>query len=211
MIGLRIAGSILLTAWVGVAAAHAGHETPKFNSLDIKDAKCCKGIRLADHKGKVRTIEEFRGKIVVVAFGYTNCPDVCPTTLADLAKVRKALGRDARRVQVLFVTVDPARDTPTLLGQYVKAFDPSFIPLRGEPDQVAQTVKDFRIVVDKDEPDADGKYLVYHMSGTYVFDAQGKARLFVSVQRPDLLTSDIQLLLRERANAKSNGKTTGRG
>ncbi len=211
MIGLRIAGSILLTAWVGVAAAHAGHETPKFNSLDIKDAKCCKGIRLADHKGKVRTIEEFRGKIVVVAFGYTNCPDVCPTTLADLAKVRKALGRDARRVQVLFVTVDPARDTPTLLGQYVKAFDPSFIPLRGEPDQVAQAVKDFRIVVDKDEPDADGKYLVYHMSGTYVFDAKGRARLFVSVQRPDLLTSDIQLLLRERSGAKTMEKVAGGG
>lgn len=211
MIALRTAVSILLTSWAGVAAAHADHEPSKFNSLDIKDAKCCKGVRLADDKGKIRTIEEFRGKIVVVAFGYTNCPDVCPTTLADLAKVRKALGRDARRVQVLFVTVDPARDTATLLGQYVKAFDPSFIPLRGEPDQVAQTVKDFRIVVDKDAPDAEGKYLVYHMSGTYVFDTDGKARLFVSVQRPDLLASDIQLLLRERSNTKSNGKTTGRG
>jgi len=168
----------------------------QFNSLDITGAQCCRDLRLADESGRLRTLSDFRGKVVVIAFGYTYCSTVCPTTLADLARARRSLGSLARDVQVLFVTLDPARDSGAVLRAYLNGFDRSFIPLRGSEEQVARTASDFRIVFDRDTPGADGGYDVYHTSGAYVFDRSGRPRLFASVTTANLLAADLRTLLR---------------
>ena len=181
----------------GAAWGHEGHQPAKFNSLDITGSRCCRDIHLTDDLGQVRTLSDFRGSVVVIAFGYTHCPDVCPTTLADLAKARREMGADGQKVQVVFVTLDPVRDTGPVLRQYLDRFDRSFVALRGNEEDTAKVAEDFRIVVDKDKPDATGQYNVYHMKGTFVFDRSGRPRLFVSAERGDLLVRDIKRLLGE--------------
>jgi len=170
---------------------------PKFKSTDITGADYGKSLELVDSSGRARHLEDFRGKAVVLSFGFTQCPDVCPTTLADLAGVVKALGADAGRVQVLFVTVDPERDTPELLAQYLRAFDPRFIALRGDLPATQRVAKDFKVYFEKRKTGAS--YTIDHSAQSYVIDPQGRLRLLV---RPDRLAADLpddlRTLLKER-------------
>ena len=195
---IRFVAALVAAFWVSSGVAHSGHQLENFNAIDITNSKCCRTFSLVDPAGKTRRLEDFRGKVVILVFGYTNCPDVCPTTLSDLANLRRGLGPSAGDVQVLFVTLDPARDTGPVLQRYVSAFDPTFIGLRGDAGATAKTANDFRIIFQKESGPSADKYSVYHMSGSYVFDRTGKARLFVPTAKPKLLTADIKTLLSEQ-------------
>ena len=183
----------LLLAALLAACQPAG---AKFKSTDISGADYGRGFALADHTGKPRTLADFSGKLVVLSFGFTYCPDICPTILADLAGVLKDLGAEADRVQVLFITVDPERDTPELLAKYVAAFDPRFMGLSGDPEATRQTAKEFKIFFEKRK--AEGGYSVDHSAQSYVLDGQGRLRLFVRHDRIAAdLADDLRTLLKD--------------
>jgi protein SCO1 len=168
-----------------------------FRSTDITGADFGKTFQLTDHDGQPRSLADFRGKVVVVFFGFTHCPDVCPTTLAELARAIKELGPDGERVQVLMVTVDPERDTPDVLKQYVTALDPSFIGLTGDPEAISRTAREFKVFYQKSPGASPQVYSVDHSSGSYVFDPQGRLRLLVSYgQGADVIAHDIAQLLK---------------
>ena len=173
-------------------------QSPKvpFANTDITGLDYAKGFTLTDHNGKPRTLADFKGKVVVVFFGYTQCPDVCPTTLSELASIKKALGSEAERLQVIFITLDPQRDTPELMAGFVPAFDSSFLGLWGEQAVIDKVAKDFKVFAQK-VPSKDSKsYTIDHTAGSYVFDDQGRIRLFVRHgQGGDGLQKDLQRLL----------------
>ncbi len=180
-----------------LAACSPGPDAPKFKASDITGSSFGRDFALTDHTGKPRTLADFRGKVVVMFFGYTQCPDVCPTTLGTLAETMKKLGPDADRVQVLFVTVDPERDTPALLAQYVPAFDPRFAALYGDAAATEKVAKEFKVIYQKQPGSTPGTYTVDHSAGVYVFDPQGRLRLYMSHgQGPDVFANDIRELLR---------------
>lgn len=160
-----------------LAACDSG---PHFNTLDIssRDEAMRDALRLSDPLGQPRSLADFRGKAVVVFFGYTQCPDVCPTSLMMLKDALGQLGPDASRVQVIFVSVDPARDTPQQLAVYMKAFDPSFLALTGSEADIARVAKAFQVVYEKRGDIAGGRYTIDHTAGCFIFDPQGHARLF---------------------------------
>ena len=169
---------------------------PKFKSTDITGVDYGKALELPDTSGRVRHLEDFRGKAVVLFFGFTHCPDVCPTTLADLAGVLKTLGPDADRVQVLFVTVDPERDTPEDLAKYVAAFDPKFIALRGDLAATQRAAKEFKIYFEKRKQ--GDTYTIDHSAQTYVLDPLGRLRLLVRADRlAQDLPDDLRALLKQ--------------
>lgn len=169
----------------------------KFKATDITGADFGTDFRLTDHTGKVRTLADFKGKAVVMFFGYTHCPDVCPTTMSDLAQALVLLGNDAAKVQVLFVTIDPARDTAELLAKYVPAFNPGFLGLYGDEAATAKVAKDFRIFYQKHQAKNSQSYDVDHTAGTYVFDQSGKLRLFMSYgQGAESIAQDLKTLLK---------------
>ena len=169
---------------------------PKFKSADITGADYGKAIELPDTAGRVRRLEDFRGKAVVLFFGFTHCPDVCPTTLADIAGALKALGPDAERVQVLFVSVDPERDTPELLDKYVRAFDARIVALRGDLAATQRTAKEFKIYFEKRKQ--GDSYTVDHSAQSYVLDPQGRLRLLVRHDRlAQDLPDDLRTLLKQ--------------
>jgi protein SCO1/2 len=169
---------------------------PQFKASDITGSSFGRDFELRDPQGNMRRLADFRGKAVVVFFGYTQCPDVCPTTLAALAETMKELGPDADRVQVLFITVDPERDTPALLAQYVPAFDPRFLGLYGDAEATARTAREFKIIYQK-VPGSSTTYTMDHSAGTYVFDPQGRLRLYVANgQGADVFAHDLRELLR---------------
>jgi protein SCO1/2 len=185
---------------IGAALLLAGcnPEAPKFMASDVTGTAFGRDFALTDHTGKARTLADFRGKAVVLFFGYTQCPDVCPTTLATLAETMQRLGPDAADVQVLFVTVDPERDTAELLSHYVTAFNPSFIGLSGDADATARTAKEFKILYQKQPGKAPGSYTMDHSAGTFIFDPQGRLRVYVSYgQGADVFAHDIRELLRK--------------
>lgn len=172
-----------------------GSRTP-FNGVDITGSDLGPDFRLTDHNGKERTLADFKGKAVAMFFGYTHCPDVCPTTLSDMANALKALGPDAQRVQVLFVTVDPKRDTPELLRSYVPAFNPTFLGLHGDAAATAKVTKDFKIYAAERPGKTPESYTVDHSAQTLVFDAKGKLRLMLAWGTPgDKIASDLRILL----------------
>jgi protein SCO1/2 len=182
---------------VGALAAGCAPDGSKFQASDVTGAAFGREFQLNDAAGKPRTLADYRGKAVVVFFGYTQCPDVCPTTLAELAEVMKKLGPDADRVQVLFVTIDPERDTPDLLSKYVPAFDPRFMGLYGDAAATARTAKEFKIIYQKQPGATPGSYTMDHSAGTYIFDPQGRLRLYVSYgQGPEAFAHDLRELLR---------------
>jgi len=186
-----------LIALASLALAACGASGPTFEASDVTGSSFGRDFALKDPDGKARTLADFRGKAVVVFFGYTQCPDVCPATLATLAEAMKRLGADADRVQVLFVTIDPERDTPQLLKQYVPAFDPRFLGLYGDADATARTAKEFKVIYQKVAGPAPDSYTMDHSAGSYVFDPQGRLRLFVSNgQGPDVFAHDLRELLR---------------
>ena len=169
---------------------------PSFKAVDLSGADYARQLDLTDAQGQARTLADFRGKLVFVFFGYTQCPDVCPTTLATLAEVMKQLGDQADRVQVIFVTVDPERDTPEILREYVAAFDPRFIALRGTGEAFDRVRKEFRLVVQKNKGPSEQSYTVDHTAAAYVLDAQGRPRLYVRHQTPAAdISADLRILL----------------
>ena len=169
---------------------------PSFKASDVTGSSFGRDFELKDPFGNTRHLADFKGKAVVIFFGYTQCPDVCPTTLAALAEAMKRLGADADRVQVLFVTVDPERDTPQLLAQYVPAFDPRFLGLYGDADATSRTAKEFKVIYQKVPGASPGSYTMDHSAGTYVFDPRGRLRLYVANgQGPDVFVHDLRELL----------------
>jgi len=181
-----------------LAALLVACEPPKlpspFKASDVSAKFTQADFRLTDHNGKSRTLADFRGKVTVLFFGYTHCPDVCPTTLADMAQVMRMLDKDAARVQVLFVTVDPERDTPEMLKQYAPAFDPSFLSLYGDAQATRGVADAFDIRYEK-QPTTSG-YSVDHSAGSYLIDPKGRVRLLAPYgQRAEWLAEDIRLLL----------------
>lgn len=187
---------LLLLAVLTMALVGCAPPAQKFRASDITGASFGHDFALEDFNGKSRTLEDFRGKVVVLFFGYTHCPDVCPTTLAELAAAMKRLGPDADRVQVLFVTVDPARDTPQLLAQYVPAFDKRFLGLRGDAEALAKTAGEYKVIYEKRPGSTPGSYSMDHSAGTYIYDTKGRLRLYVSYgQGTDVFVHDIGVLL----------------
>ncbi|HSN38721.1 MAG TPA: SCO family protein [Burkholderiales bacterium] len=188
-------GLLLFAAFLFAGCDKSGPAAPKFMLTDVTGANFGKEFALTDHNGKPRTLADFRGKVVVIFFGFTHCPDVCPTTLAELATVAKELGKDADRMQVLFVTVDPERDTPEVLRQYVPSFNPSFLGLYGDAAATARTAKEFKIFYQK-QTLKSGDYSVDHSAGTYILDQQGRLRLFAQYgQGAPAFLHDIRILL----------------
>ena len=173
-----------------------GKQKESFQNTDVTGLDYAKGLALTDHTGKPRTLADFKGKAVVVFFGYTQCPDVCPTTMAEMASVMQKLGPLADQVQVLFVTLDPERDTQELLANYVPAFDKRFLGLRGTPEQTAKTAKEFKVFYSKVPGTDPGSYTIDHTAGSYVFDRDGRLRLFIRHgQGPDPIVHDLRQLL----------------
>ena len=168
-----------------------------FKGVDITGADYAKELNLPDQNGQVRKIKDFSGKLVVVFFGYTQCPDVCPTTMQELAEVKRLLGADGDKLQAVFVTVDPERDTTELLKAYVENFDASFVALRPTPEQLPLIAKEFKIYFKRVEGKTPTSYTMDHSAGSYTFDTQGKVRLFNRYgMGPEALAHDFKLLLK---------------
>jgi protein SCO1 len=188
MLGLALGASL--------PAGCDSNRKPTFRNTDITGAEFARDFALTGHDGKPKTLADYRGKVVVMFFGYTQCPDVCPTTMAEMAAVMKLLGKDADQVQVLFVTVDPERDTPELLSQYVPAFDPHFMGLYGDAEATAKVAREFKVFYKKVPGSSATSYTVDHSAGSYVFDKRGKVRLFIRHgQGPETLAADLKTLL----------------
>jgi protein SCO1/2 len=191
--------SSLAFALVAAGCSRKAPDAPstlQFKGVDITGAEYGRELSLPDQDGKLRTLADFKGKVTVVFFGYTQCPDVCPTTMAELAEVKKSLGPAGDRIQGVFVTVDPERDTPQLLKSYVTGFDPSFIALRGTPEQTQAAAKEFKVFFAKVPGKTEGSYTMDHTAGSYVFDAQGRLRLFLRYGgSAESLASDLKALL----------------
>lgn len=194
---LRAALLTFVLCAVALAGCQQQSDAPAaFRLTDVTNAPFGKTLALTDHHGKPRTLEDFRGRVVVIFFGFIHCPDACPATLAELAQVAKTLGPDAARMQVLFVTVDPERDTPELLRQYVPSFHPDFLGLYGDAAATAQAAKEFKIFYQKQPQSGGSGYSVDHSAGTYVLDPQGRLRLFAQYGAgATALLHDIRLLL----------------
>jgi protein SCO1/2 len=168
----------------------------RFNATDLSGIDWGKDFALTDHNGVPRRLADFKGRAVLMFFGYTQCPDVCPTTMSNMRELMAKLGSDAGRVQVLFVTVDPERDTPQLLAQYVPAFHPSFLGLYGDAAATAATAREFKIFYNKQPGNTPGTYTVDHTAGTYLFDPRGRLRLYVRHgEPPERMAQDIKRLL----------------
>ncbi|MFZ4537356.1 SCO family protein [Propionivibrio sp.] len=187
---------VLITILVIGLAACSERAPAVFRNTDISGAEFGRSLALNDHHGKARTLADFQGQAVVIFFGYTSCPDVCPTTLARYAEVMKQLGRYAGHVQVLFVTIDPERDTPEKLAAYVPWFDPSFIGLYGDTAATEAVAREFKVFYARSQSSAGMGYVIDHSAGAYVFDPAGRIRLYVKDDAPvDAIVSDLKLLL----------------
>lgn len=187
---------MMVVATIMVACSQ---EALKFNNVDITGSKSFgKDFSLIDHHGKQRQLADFKGKLVVMFFGYTQCPDVCPTTMNEMQGVMELMGKNADRIQVIFVTVDPERDTLDLLAQYVSAFDKRFLGMRPDSVESLQKVtKDFKVFYSKVPGKSSGSYTIDHTAGSYVFDADGQLRLFLRHQQgPQLIAEDLKKLLK---------------
>lgn len=205
---LKRRAALVLLASAGALLAgcdRPGTGTPEaakqaFKGIDITGAQYARSLSLSDADGQTRNLTEFKGKLVVVFFGYTQCPDVCPTTMAELAAVKKAMGADGTKVQGIFVTVDPERDTPALLKAYVANFGPDLIGLRGTPEATLAVAKEFKVFYAKQPGKTESSYTVDHTAGSYVFDTQGRVRLFTRYGTgAQALQEDLTRLLAEKA------------
>lgn len=188
----------LLLAMTGTSLlAACSPDKPQFRAIDITGAEYARDFQLTDHNGQPRSIKDFAGKVVVVFFGFTQCPDVCPTALAELAEVKRTLGKDGDLLQGIFVTVDPERDTPEVLKGYMANFDPGFLALRGTPEQLAAMAKDFKVYYKKVDGKTPTSYTMDHSAGSFVYDTQGRIRLYTRYgSGAQALADDIRLLLK---------------
>ena len=184
---------------ISIAAAvlvGCSESKPQFKSIDLTGADYARDFQLTDHNGQPRSLKDFRGKLVVMFFGYTQCPDVCPTSMAELAEAKKLLGPDGDKVQGLFVTVDPQRDTPQVLKAYMANFDPTFLALHGTPEQLAAMGKDFKVYFKKVDGKTPTSYTMDHSAASFVYDTQGRLRLYTRYgSGAQALASDLKLLL----------------
>ena len=196
----RLGAAAAFTALLALAGCErrpAASAAPSFKGTDITGADFGRKLDLPDVDGRMRTLDDFRGKVTVLFFGYTQCPDVCPTTMAELAAVKKSLGAEGDQVQGVFVTIDPERDTPEVLRGYVTAFDPGFVALRGTAEQTAAAAKEFKVFYAKVPGKTAGSYTMDHTAASYIFDKQGRLRLFVRYgSDAQALASDLQTLIR---------------
>lgn len=190
------AGWMGAAAALGVGLSACSEARPSFNAVDITGADYARDFSLKDADGKVRTMADFKGKVVVLFFGYAQCPDVCPTTMTEMAQVKQQLGKDGDKLQVLFVTVDPARDTPEVLKAYMGAFDPTFVALIPTPDELTATAKDFKVYFKKVDGKTPTSYSMDHSAASFVYDPQGRLRLYARYGAgvPSML-SDLKALL----------------
>ena len=194
----------LAAAWTGATMAGGvgisgctEEAKQTFNAVDMTGADYAKDFSLTDADGKVRTLADFKGKVVVLFFGYAQCPDVCPTTMTEMAQVKQALGADADKLQVLFITVDPARDTPTVMKAYMGAFDPSFVALIPTPEQLAVTAKDFKAYYKKVDGTTPTSYSMDHSAASYLYDPQGRLRLYARYgSGVPAMVADVKALLK---------------
>ena len=177
-------------------AACSGEQKPAFKGIDITGAEYARQLNLPDATGKPRSLADFKGKVVIVFFGFTQCPDVCPTTLAEIAEIKQKLGADGDKVQAVFVTVDPERDTPEIVAAYVAAFGRDFVALRGTLEQTQAVAKEFKVFFAKVPGKSAGSYTMDHTAGSFVFDPKGKVRLFVRQGGGvEAMAGDVKLLL----------------
>ena len=189
--------TVLLTLAGSVLAACAPEGKPQFKAVDITGADYAKDFALPDTDGKLRTLKDFQGKAVVVFFGYTQCPDVCPTTMQEIAEAKKLLGPDGARVQGVFITVDPERDKPELLKAYLANFGPDMVALRGNAEQTAAVAKDYKVYYKRVEGKTPGSYFMEHTAASYVYDPQGRLRLYSRYgSGAQALADDLRLLLK---------------
>jgi protein SCO1/2 len=195
-----LCAALLLCAGVAGCGDKPAGAKASFRSIDITGAEYARKLELPDADGKLRSLSEFKGKVVVVFFGYTQCPDVCPTTMAELSQVRRSLGEDGVRLQGIFVTVDPERDTGAVLKAYADNFNAGFVGLRGTPEQTQQVAREFKVFFAKVPGKTESTYTIDHTAGAYIFDPQGRIRLFSrNGAGPKALEEDIRALLRESA------------
>jgi len=174
-----------------------GPPPPPFNATEVSNLAYGRGLGIPDTDGKIRRIDDFKGQVTLVFFGFTRCPDICPTTLMRLRQVRNALGEDAGKVQVLLVSVDPERDTADRLGAYVKSFDQSFIGLRPEPAELETVVKAFHAIAVK-VPTSGDDYTIDHSATIYVYDRKNQLRLIAQpTLEIDLFAADLKRLTQE--------------
>lgn len=186
---------MLILLMLALTACQGSQQPVELFGSDIAGADFANGFSLKDHTGKLRHLSDFKGKIVALFFGYTHCPDVCPTTMSDMANALKLMGKQSDDVQVLFVTLDPERDTQEVLAKYVPAFDARFIGLYGDDAQTAVTAKNFKVFYAKQEDSGKSGYTIDHSAGTYVFDKNGKIRIFLKYgQKPKEIASDLTTL-----------------
>jgi len=189
-------------AALGVALVSSGCDraaSPSFKAIDITGADYARELSLADPDGKRRSLAEFKGRAVVVFFGFTQCPDVCPTTMIELVAVKRQLGVDGDRVQGIFVTLDPERDTPELLKAYVDNFGGGFLALRGTPEETLAAAKHFKVFFAKVPGKTESSYTIDHTAGSYIFDPQGRVRLFTRHGTgSEALAHDLKLLLADK-------------
>ena len=188
---------LLLSLMAVLALSACSPEKPTFNSIDVTGADYAKGFTLTDYNGQSRSLSDFKGKVVVLFFGYTQCPDVCPTTMTELVEVKRLLGADGDKLQAVFVTVDPARDTTELLKLYMTNFDSTFVAFVPTPDELLDVAKRFKIYFKKQEGKTPTSYTMDHSAGSYVYDTQGNLRLYSRYGAgAQLLAQDIQVLLK---------------
>ena len=194
---LRLVAAFVV-AVAALVACDSSTPRSKFLSTDITGVDWGRDFHLVDPSGVPRSLRDYRGKVVMMFFGYTNCPDECPLNLAKMAQAVQRLGPDGRRVQGLFVTVDPARDTPKVLEKYVRAFNPSFVGLSADMPTLEATAKDFKVYFAPDKADASGRYMVTHNGSIFVFDRQGRLRLLMNDTTPiDTMVHDLKMLLHD--------------
>jgi protein SCO1 len=173
-------------------------EQPAFSGIDITGADYAQGFSLTDHNGQARTLADFKGQAVVVFFGFTQCPDVCPTSLTELAQAKQLLGEQGSRLQGLFISIDPERDTPAIMKEYMASFDPSFLALYAKPDELPALAKSFKVYYKKVDGPTPTSYTMDHSAGSYVFDPQGRIRIYHRYgSGAPALASDVKALLAE--------------
>jgi protein SCO1/2 len=190
--------AVTLALSLSACGERSGKPSSPFKATDISSVEWGRDFRLTDHNGQARSLADFKGKAVMLFFGFTHCPDICPTTLADMAKVVGKLGEDGARVQVLFVTVDPRRDTPQVLAKYVAAFNPGFLGLYGDEAVTAELAREFKAFFAAQPAQTHENYNVDHTAAIYVFDPRGRLRLLMGPERTvDSMVADISLLLKE--------------
>ena len=193
---LKLMAAYSMTTGAVVVISACSKKGPDFIAIDLTGADYAKDFALTDQNGRSRSLKEFAGKVVVLFFGYTHCPDVCPTSMSEMAEVKRLLGKDGERLQGLFVTVDPERDTPAVLKAYIANFDPTFLALYTTPEKLKILAKDYRIYYKKVAGPSPGSYSMDHSAGCYVYDTRGKLRLYTRYgSGAAALASDIRLLL----------------